>query len=122
MRTLVTGATGKVGNATARALIAEGHEVRALVVDPDMERADLPGGVDVVRGDVTDAASLERAVAGCEVVFDAMGLPEQWLPDSALFDRVNARGTEAVVVAARRAGVRRLVHTSTIEVSARGGD
>jgi nucleoside-diphosphate-sugar epimerase len=110
---LVTGGTGKVGNAVARALVDRGDDVRALVRDP---AAALPDGVEPVRGDVTDPDSLAAAVEGCELVFNAMGIPEQWLADEERFDRVNARGTEAVVRAASAAGVRRVVHTSTIDV------
>ena len=115
-RALVTGATGKVGGAVARALLARGDSVRALVRSPDKAARLLPAEVELVRGDVTDAASVEAAVAGCELVFNAMGLPEQWTADPDVFDRVNARGTETVVRAARAAGVRRVVHTSTIDV------
>lgn len=116
MRALVTGATGKVGHATARALLAAGHEVRVLVRDPRRASSLLPPGVQMVTGDVTDAASLPPAVAGCELVFNAMGLPEQWLADVTQFERVNAGGTESLVRAARAAGVRRVIHTSTIDV------
>jgi dihydroflavonol-4-reductase len=116
MRVLVTGATGKVGNAVARALEARGDQVRALVRDPGRAREVLPGSVELVRGDVTDPASIEAAVEGCELVFTAHGLPEQWVADEGVFDRVNARGAESVALAARAAGVRRLVHTSTIDV------
>jgi dihydroflavonol-4-reductase len=114
--TLVTGATGKVGNAVARALHARGDRVRVLVRDVDRARSLLPSEVQMVRGDVTDPASVAEAVSGCELVFNAMGIPEQWLRDSGEFDRVNARGTENVVRAAREAGARRVVHTSTIDV------
>jgi nucleoside-diphosphate-sugar epimerase len=114
VRVLVTGATGKVGHATAGALVERGDEVRALVRDP--ARAALPDSVEPVKGDVRDTESLVSAVRGCEVVFNAMGLPEQWLPDDRLFHEVNARGSESVARAARAAGVRRLVHTSTIDV------
>lgn len=116
MRVLVTGATGKVGNAVARALAARGEEVRALVRDPERARASLPAEVELVRGDVTDPASIDPAVAGCDLAFTAHGLPEQWVEDEVIFERVNARGAEAVALAARAAGVRRLVHTSTIDV------
>ena len=116
MKALVTGATGKVGHATTRKLLAGGHEVRALVRDPGRARDVVPPTVELVPGDVTDIASLDAAVAGCDVAFNAMGLPEQWLADDAQFERVNARGSENVALAARRAGVRRLVHTSTIDV------
>src|SRR4029453_16455495 len=99
MRVLVTGATGKVGNAIARALVERGDEVRALVRDPARARTVLPAAVEPGVGDVTDPSSLEAAAAGCEVVFNAMGLPEQWVSDDALFDRVNAEGTRAVAAA-----------------------
>ena len=116
MKVLLTGATGKVGHAVARALAARGDEVRALVRDPGRAAAVLPGGVEPVPGDVMDTGSLAEAVRGCELVFNAMGLPEQWLADDDVFHRVNARGSENVARAARAAGVGRLVHTSTIDV------
>ncbi|MFN2612520.1 MAG: NAD-dependent epimerase/dehydratase family protein [Solirubrobacterales bacterium] len=116
MKALVTGATGKVGHAIAAALLARGDEVRALVRDPRRAAAVLPPGAEPVRGDVTDPGSLAAAAEGREVVFNAMGIPEQWRADVAEFDRVNARGSGAVARAAREAGVRRLVHTSTIDV------
>jgi dihydroflavonol-4-reductase len=112
----VTGATGKVGNAVARALADRGDEVRALVRDRERARKLLPEAVELVAGDVTDRASVDRAVEGCELVFTAHGLPEQWVEDPEIFDRVNARGTETVALAARAAGARRVVHTSTIDV------
>src|SRR3954454_21697117 len=114
VRTLVTGATGKVGYALAAALVERGHEVRALVRDPPGAR--LPESALPLAGDVTDPGSVERAVVGCELVFNAMVLPEQWLADDKESERVNARGTETVVRAAGRAGARRVVHTSTIDV------
>ena len=116
MRALVTGATGKVGNAVARALAARGDEVVALVRDPARAAGVLPEGVEAVRGDVTDPESVRAAVEGCELVFNAMGIPEQWLADEGEFDRVNAIGSETVVREAARAGARRVVHTSTIDV------
>lgn len=116
MRVLVTGATGKVGHAVAGALAQRGDDVRVLVRDAARAAGVVPPGVQAVVGDVTDAASLDPAVEGCEVVFNAMGLPEQWVRDERIFDRVNAQGTLAVAQAARRAGVRRLVHTSTEDV------
>jgi nucleoside-diphosphate-sugar epimerase len=113
MRALVTGATGKVGHAVAGALVRRGDDVRALVRDPARAAAVLPAGVEAVKGDVTEPATVEAAAAGCELVFNAMGLPEQWVRDETVFDRVNAEGTRAVALAARRAGARRLVYTST---------
>jgi nucleoside-diphosphate-sugar epimerase len=123
MRVLLTGATGKVGNALAHALAERGDDVRALVRDVARARKLLPAGVEAVRGDVTDPPSLAAAAKGCELVFNAMGIPEQWLADPSLFGRVNAEGTRAVAEAAQAAGARRLVHTSTEDVfhAERGG-
>ncbi len=116
MRVLVTGATGKVGRAIAAELLERGDQVSALVRDPKRGVSTLPAGVDPVKGDATNAASLSAAVEGCEIVFNAMGMPEQWVRDEAIFDRVNAHGSGALAAAARKAGVRRFVHTSTHDV------
>lgn len=116
MRALVTGATGKVGHAVALALAERGDEVRVLVRDPERARHLLPPGVEPVRGDVIRPSTLRPAARGCELVFNAAGLPEQWLADPRAFDHVNALGTRSVVEAARLEGVRRVVHTSTIDV------
>ena len=116
MRALVTGATGKVGHAIASALLDRGDQVRALVRDPRRAASVLPGSIEPIRGDVTDPQSLAAAVEGCELVFNSMGMPEQWVRDEAIFDRVNAVGSQQVASAANRAGVRRFVHTSTHDV------
>jgi dihydroflavonol-4-reductase len=116
MRALVTGATGKVGHAVAAALLERGDEVRVLVRDPGRAAGNLPEGAEAARGDVTDGASVRGAAEGCQLVFNAMGLPEQWLADEGAFDRVNAHGSATVVRAAAEAGARRVVHTSTIDV------
>lgn len=116
--TLLTGGTGIVGNAIATELVRGGRRVRALVRSLERARALLPEGVELVAGDVTDAASVARAVDGCEAVYHAAGLPEQWLPDAGTFARVNAGGTRIVADAARAAGAARFVYTSTIDVFA----
>lgn len=116
MRALVTGATGKVGNAVARRLLERGDEVVALVRDPSKAREVLPEGVELARGDVTDAGSIRDAAGGAEGVFNCMGLFEQWLPRTATFEEVNSIGALNVIAAARQAGVRRAVHTSTFDV------
>lgn len=115
---LVTGATGTVGYPIARRLAERGDDVRALVRDVGRAEGLLPSGVSAVAGDVTDVASVHMAAEGCELVFHAAGLPEQWRLDPTDFRRVNVNGTSNVIDAARRAGVRRLVYTSTIDVFA----
>jgi len=116
MRILVTGATGKVGYAIASALLERRDQVRTLVRDPARAAGILPAGLEPVTGDAMDPASLASAVEDCELVFNSMGMPEQWVRDEGIFDRVNAQGSGALAAAARRAGVRRFVHTSTHDV------
>jgi nucleoside-diphosphate-sugar epimerase len=117
-RILVTGATGNVGAPIASRLAGEGHDVRALVRSPERAAALLPGEVELVHGDVTDAASVRAAVEGCSLVYHAAGLPEQWLRDPADFTRVNVEGTRNLVEASLQTGVERFAYTSTIDVFA----
>jgi len=123
VRVLVTGATGKIGNAVARALAARGDEVVGLVRDPARARDLLPESVAIAVGDVTDPESLRRAAEGIEAVVSCMGLFEQYVRNPDVFDRVNAEGARNMVAAARAAGARRVVHTSTFDVfdAPRGG-
>jgi nucleoside-diphosphate-sugar epimerase len=116
MRVLVTGATGKVGNAIASALLDRGDQVRALVRDPNRAASILPAGIEPFRGDALEPETLAAAVEGCELVFNSMGMPEQWVRDEAIFDRVNALGSGELAKTAKRAGVRRFIHTSTHDV------
>ncbi len=115
---LLTGGTGIVGNAIAHALVERGRRVRALVRSVERARALVPAACELVLGDVTDSTSVERAMAGCKVVYHAAGLPEQWLPDTATFERVNVGGTRTMIAAALAGGVERFVYTSTIDVFA----
>lgn len=116
MRALVTGATGKIGNAVARRLAERGDEVVALVRNPAKARELLPEGVELAKGDVTDPASVRAAAEGIDGAFNCMGLFEQWFADPGVFDRVNAEGARNVVAAAREAGAKRVVQTSTFDV------
>jgi dihydroflavonol-4-reductase len=113
---LLTGATGTVGHAIARQLVARGRAVRALVRSRERARALVPREVELLEGDVTDAPSVERAIAGCGAVYHASGLPEQWLRDPDVFRRVNVEGTRNLVEAALAARVASFVYTSTIDV------
>jgi dihydroflavonol-4-reductase len=116
MRFLVTGATGKIGNGVARQLAERGDDVVALVRSPAKARELLPSGIELARGDVTDPASLRAAAEGIDGAFNCMGLFEQWFADPGIFDRVNAQGARNVIAAAREAGAKRVVHTSTFDV------
>jgi dihydroflavonol-4-reductase len=112
--TLVTGATGFVGSAVARALIARGHLVRVLV-RPNSDRANLAGlDAAAVEGDLTDPVSLARAVAGCDALFHVAADYRIWVPDPAAMLRANVDGTVALMRAAAAAGVTRIVYCSSV--------
>ena len=112
--TLVTGATGFVGSAVARALLARGHRVRALVRRGSV-RGNVDGlGLDLVEGDLTDPASLARAVAGCDHLMHVAADYRIWVPDPAAMLRANVDGTRALMQAAQAAGVGRIVYCSSV--------
>lgn len=111
---LVTGATGFVGSAVARAALARGLAVRVLA-RPNGDRRNLAGlGCEVAEGDLTDAASLARAVAGCRYVAHVAADYRIWVPDPAAMERANVGGTVALLRAARAAGVERSVYCSSV--------
>ena len=110
---LVTGATGFVGRHLVRQLVEAGADVRALVRPTSQVAPILGPGVDICEVDVTDPISLRRAVKGVDVVYHLAGLMYDWGRWEP-FHRVNVQGTRHVCEAAARAGVRRLVFTSSI--------
>ncbi|HEX3200870.1 MAG TPA: NAD-dependent epimerase/dehydratase family protein, partial [Actinomycetes bacterium] len=119
-RTLITGATGFVGGLLASRLVADGRPVRALVRHlGDRERLPDPR-VELAIGNLDDEESLVRAADGCEVVYHVAGMNQLCLADPAPLYRVNVEGTRRMLEAARRAGVRRVVHTSS--AATLGGD
>jgi len=121
-RTLVTGASGFVGSAVARALIAAGHEVRALV-RAQSPRDNLAGlDLEVVEGDMRDPASLDRAMSGTTNLFHVAADYRLWARDPAEILRNNRIGTEAVMESALRQGLERIVYTSSVATLALNPD
>lgn len=114
MHALVTGATGFTGGHLARFLAARGDCVRALV--RDRARADDLAGVELTNGDLRDDAALAAAVAGVDVVYHVAAIYRQAGVSEDVYRDVNARVVERVIAAAARAGVRRVVHCSTVGV------
>jgi dihydroflavonol-4-reductase len=111
---LLTGATGFVGSAIARALVAAGYPVRALVRAGGV-RNNLAGvGLETFDGDICDAAALARAMAGVRYVVHAAADYRLWARDPAALVRTNVEGTRLVMQAALRAGAERVVHTSSV--------
>ncbi len=111
-RSLVTGGSGYFGAVMARRLLRAGHAVRVLdVADSD----DRPDDVEFIRADVRDPAAVARAVAGVDVVFHNVA-QVPLARDRAAVRSVNVEGTRVVLDASRRAGVAKVVHTSSSAV------
>jgi dihydroflavonol-4-reductase len=111
---LVTGATGFVGAAVARALLAAGLPVRVLA-RPGSDRRNLAGlDVEIAEGSLEDADSLSAAVVGCRYLFHVAADYRLWVPDKAAMFRANVDGTRALMLAALDAGVERIVYTSSV--------
>jgi nucleoside-diphosphate-sugar epimerase len=117
--TLVTGGGGFLGGAIVRRLVERGDDVRTL------QRGEYPKlralGVECVRGDIADPEVVDRAVAGCDTVFHVAAKVEMWGPREP-FRLANVVGTENVLAAMRRHGVRRLIFTSSPSVVHGGTD
>ncbi len=120
---LVTGASGFVGSAVARRLIDAGHRVRALL-RPESSRRNVDGlPLDIALGDLTDRASLERALDGCDALFHVAADYRLWIRgDAGAIYRANVDGTDNIMQAAAAAGVSRIVYTSSIATLNPGPD
>jgi dihydroflavonol-4-reductase len=110
---LVTGASGFIGGAVAALLHEQGFRVRAFV-RPTSPRANLRPQYEIFEGDVTDRESLRAALRGVRFVFHVAADYRLWAPDPRVVMRTNVDGTRAVMEEALRAGVERIVHTSSV--------
>ena len=110
----LTGGSGFVGSAVARALLASGFQVRALV-RAGSSIANLDGlGVEIVEGDMRDAAGLIGAMRGARYVFHVAADYRLWAPDPEDIVRANVEGTRSVMSAARATGAEKIVYTSSV--------
>src|ERR1700681_1024336 len=114
MLAFVTGATGFVGSHVARALVAQGADLRLLVRSGSDLRNIQELQAERVVGDLRDAASLKKAVAGCDVIFHVAADYRLWVRDPEQMYRSNVEGTKAILEAARDSKVRRVVYTSSV--------
>jgi len=114
MKVLVTGATGFVGGAVARALVRAGVEVRVLARrESDLQNLESLA-VERVAGDLRDPASLRNALAGCRQLYHVAAHYALWAKDPSIFYDINVTGTRNLLEAARTAGIERTVYCSTI--------
>src|SRR5919107_2673510 len=114
MQVLITGGTGFVGAHLGRRLLAQGHRVISLDKNPGLFDEELRSkGATLLTGSVTDAEDVNRAMAGCDLVYHlASPFGDILQPDAAYWD-IEVNGTRNVLAAAERLGVRRVVHCST---------
>ncbi len=114
MTAMVTGATGFVGSAVARLLLARGEAVRVLA-RPNSDRRNLQGlDLQVVEGDLRDHASIRRALKGCSALYHVAADYRLWVRNPAEIYHTNVEGTRRVLTAAAEAGVSRIVYTSSV--------
>jgi dihydroflavonol-4-reductase len=111
---LVTGATGHIGNVLVRQLCAENAEVRGLIMFGE-DPTPLKGlNIELIEGDVLDYQSLRTALDGVDIVYHLAGMISIMPGNDPLMKLVNVQGTRNIIQAAKDAGVRRIVYTSSI--------
>jgi len=114
MKTLITGATGFLGSAIARELLAEGREVRALV-RPGTDTRNIDGlELEVVHGDLRDRDSVRRALMGTSALYHTAAFYSLWDRNKRTIYEINVDGTRNILEAALEAGVDKAVYTSTV--------
>jgi dihydroflavonol-4-reductase len=114
MKAFVTGATGFVGSHVARVLAEQGADLR-LLIRSSSDPKNIQGlKADRVIGDLRDPVSIEKAMAGCDVVFHVAADYRLWVREPEQMYHANVEGTRAILAAARKNGVRRVVYTSSV--------
>src|SRR3984957_11469031 len=122
LKAFLTGATGFLGSHVARALAEQGAELR-LLVRPTSNLKNLQGlKAETAVGDLRDAASLEKAMSGCNTAFHVAADYRLWVRDPKEMYRSNVEGTRAILEAARKNGVGRVVYTSSVATMGFTGD
>lgn len=122
MKVLVTGATGFIGNHVTRLCLERGDEVRVMVM-PGEDRSSLNGmDVEFVEANLLDPASLEKVAEGVAGVYHLAAMYKVWTKDPTLQFRVNVEGAHHMMRACMRAGVERVVFTSSIAAIGVYGD
>jgi len=116
MKTLITGANGFIGSAVVRHCLNAGQDVR-VIVRPGSDRKnieDLP--IEIFEGDLQDKSSLENAVKNCNAVFHVAADYRLWIPDPDNMYQTNVTGTRDLMLASAKAGVEKIVYTSSVAV------
>jgi dihydroflavonol-4-reductase len=122
MKTFITGATGFIGASIARELLKDGREVRVLVREGS-DTSNLTGlDVEFWKGDLRDPDSLDRGLKGCDVLYHAAADYRLWTRSPQDMYRINVEGTTAILEAARKHSLSRVVYTSSVGTLGNPGD
>jgi len=114
MKILITGASGFIGSAVLRQLLQAGHDMRVLL-RVNSDRRNLTGlDIETVTGDLTMPSSLDRALEGCEALFHVAADYRLWVPDPENMYKTNVHGTRNIMLSAAKAGIKRIVYTSSV--------
>lgn len=122
MKVFVTGATGFIGASIARELLSSGREVRVLAREGS-DRRNLAGlDLEIWAGDLRDPGAMEKGLAGCDTLFHAAADYRLWTRDPASMYAINVDGTRNILEAALKAGLSRVVYTSSVGALGNPGD
>lgn len=122
MKVFVTGATGFIGASLVRELLRDGYQVRALV-RAGSDRRNLDGlDLELHEGDLRDLESLEKGLRGCEVLYHAAADYRLWTRNPAEMYDINVGGTRAILEAALKQGLSRVIYTSSVGTLGNPGD
>ncbi|MGV3763877.1 NAD-dependent epimerase/dehydratase family protein [Parapedobacter sp.] len=113
MKVLVTGANGLLATNTIITLLARGYQVKGLIRDTRKFLLPPHARLELAVGDITDARSLDRAVAGCDYIIHCAATTDQRLLRYADYHRINVQGTQNVIQAAVKHGARKIVYVGT---------
>jgi nucleoside-diphosphate-sugar epimerase len=117
MKVLVTGGTGFIGSHLAKALVAEGHDVRCLVrKNSDLHRLSN-SGVELIYGDILQTNSIDEALSGIDIVYHLAGILGKWGIQDETYWAINVRGTKNMLEGSLKHGIARFIHCSTAGVT-----
>lgn len=113
MRCFVTGATGFIGNNLVKELLKKQHQVHALVRSKNKLSDELKNRIEIFEGDLSDLEQIDKAMDGCDWVFHMAAYANVWSKDKSLSRRTNVDGTQNILNAAFKNGVKQMVFTSS---------
>lgn len=114
MKAFVTGGTGFVGSHLVKRLVKDGVKVKALVRDLSKSDELKKLGVEIVRGDTTDKASLHGVMKGCEALYHLGNVAQWWLPDKSIYYKINVEGTRNILFEALKENISKVIFTSSL--------